>query len=68
MGRKPNKHIAFGYGPHVCIGKRVAQLQLEETWRQLLARYPDIRWTGDIDIAPNNFVHAIRRLGVAFSG
>jgi cytochrome P450 len=61
-------HIAFGYGPHVCIGKRVAQLQLEETWRQLLARYPDIRWTGDIDIAPNNFVHAIRRLGVAFSG
>lgn len=67
---RPNadKHIAFGYGPHVCIGKRVAQLQLEETWRQLLARYPDIRWTGDIDIAPNNFVHAIRRLGVAFSG
>ncbi len=50
-----DKHIAFGYGPHVCIGKRVAQLQLEETWRQLLARYPDIRWTGDIDIAPNNF-------------
>ncbi|HYE46347.1 MAG TPA: cytochrome P450 [Caulobacter sp.] len=67
---RPNadKHIAFGYGPHVCIGKRVAQLQLEETWRQLLARYPDLRWTGDIDIAPNNFVHAIRRLGVAFSG
>lgn len=63
-----DKHIAFGYGPHVCIGKRVAQLQLEETWRQLLGRYPDIRWTGDIDIAPNNFVHAIRRLGVAFSG
>lgn len=61
-------HIAFGYGPHVCIGKRVAQLQLEETWRQLLTRYPDIRWTGDIDIAPNNFVHAIRRLGVTFSG
>jgi cytochrome P450 len=62
-----DKHIAFGYGPHVCIGKRVAQLQLEETWRQILARFPDLRWTGDIDIAPNNFVHAIRRLGVAFT-
>lgn len=60
-----DKHIAFGYGPHVCIGKRVAQLQLEETWRQILARFPKIRWTGDLDIAPNNFVHAIRRLGVA---
>lgn len=61
------KHIAFGYGPHVCIGKRVAQIQLEEAYRQLLARLPDIEWTGEIDIAPNNFVHAIRKLGVRFS-
>ncbi len=59
-----NKHVAFGYGPHVCLGKRVAQIQLEEAYRQLLARFPDIAWTGEIDIAPNNFVHAIRKLGV----
>jgi cytochrome P450 len=62
-----NKHIAFGYGPHVCLGKRVAQIQLEEAYRQLLARLPDIEWTGDIDIAPNNFVHAIRKLGVRYT-
>ncbi len=31
-----DKHIAFGYGPHVCLGKRVAQIQLEEAYRQLL--------------------------------
>ncbi|MDB5431564.1 MAG: cytochrome [Caulobacter sp.] len=60
-----DKHIAFGYGPHVCIGKRVAQIQLEEAYRQILARFPNIQWTGDIDIAPNNFVHAIRSLGVS---
>lgn len=65
---RPNadKHIAFGYGPHVCIGKRVAQIQLEEAYRQILARFPDMRWTGEIDIAPNNFVHAIRKLPVSF--
>jgi cytochrome P450 len=62
-----NKHIAFGYGPHVCLGKRVAQIQLEEAYRQLLARLPDIEWNGEIDIAPNNFVHAIRKLGVTFT-
>jgi cytochrome P450 len=62
-----NKHVAFGYGPHVCLGKRVAQIQLEEAYRQLLTRMPDIEWTGEIDIAPNNFVHAIRKLGVRFS-
>lgn len=66
---RPNadKHIAFGYGPHTCIGKRVAQIQLEEAYRQILARFPDMRWTGEIDIAPNNFVHAIRKLGVSFT-
>jgi hypothetical protein len=62
-----NKHIAFGYGPHVCLGKRVAQIQLEEAYRQLLVRLPDIEWTGEIDIAPNNFVHAIRKLGVRYT-
>ncbi|MDP1632172.1 MAG: cytochrome P450 [Caulobacter sp.] len=59
-----DKHIAFGYGPHTCIGKRVAQIQLEEAYRQILARFPNMRWTGEIDIAPNNFVHAIRKLMV----
>lgn len=61
------RHIAFGYGPHICIGRLVAQLQLEEAYRQIFARFPAIRWTGDIDIAPNNFVHAIRRLGVVLT-
>jgi len=67
---RPNadKHIAFGYGPHVCLGKRVAQIQLEEAYRQILARFPDIEWTGEIDIAPNNFVHAIRHLPVRLHG
>jgi cytochrome P450 len=59
-----DKHIAFGFGPHVCLGKRVAQIQLEEAYRQILQRFPDIQWTGEIDIAPNNFVHAIRSLPV----
>jgi cytochrome P450 len=62
-----DKHIAFGYGPHVCLGKRVAQLQLETVYEQLLGRFPDIAYTGEIDYAPNTFVHAIRRLPVAFT-
>ena len=61
------KNIAFGYGPHICIGRMTAQLQREEAYRQLIARFPDIRWTGEMDIAPNNFVHAVRRLEVEFT-
>jgi cytochrome P450 len=60
-------HVAFGIGPHVCLGQRVANMQLEVVYRQILMRFPDMRWTGEIDIAPNNFVHAIRKLGVSFT-
>ena len=62
-----DKHVAFGYGPHTCIGKRVAQLQLEEVYRQILARFPDMRQDGPEVIGPNNFVYAIRSLPVAFT-
>ena len=62
-----DKHIAFGFGPHVCIGKRTAQMQLESVYEQLLRRFPDITYTGGIDVAPNNFVYAIRKLPVAFT-
>lgn len=60
-------HVAFGIGPHVCLGQRVANMQLEAVYRQILTRFPDMAWTGEIDIAPNNFVHAIRKLGVRFT-
>ena len=60
-------HVAFGIGPHVCLGQRVANMQLEAVYRQIFTRFPDMQWTGEIDIAPNNFVHAIRKLGVQFS-
>jgi cytochrome P450 len=62
-----DKHIAFGYGPHTCIGKRVAQLQLEAVYRQMLARFPDVRQAGPKDVAPNNFVYAIRSMPVEFT-
>jgi len=59
-----DRHIAFGHGPHICFGRLTAQIQLEESYRRIFQRFPAIRWTGEIDIAPNNIVHGIRRLGV----
>ena len=60
-------HLSFGVGPHVCLGQRVANMQLQSFYLQILSKYPDMRWNGEIDIAPNNFVHAIRKLGVSYS-
>lgn len=58
------EHLSFGHGPHVCLGQRVANMQLEAAYRQILGRFPNVRWTGEQTIAPNNFVHAISSLSV----
>lgn len=59
-----NEHLAFGNGPHVCLGKRVAIMQLEVAYKNILSRFPNVRWTGEGSLAPSNFVHAISHLEV----
>ena len=61
-----DKHLAFGIGRHTCIGKPVALMQLEESYKQILARFPNIHMSGNWKVAPNNFVHAIQEMPVKF--
>ena len=61
-----DKHLAFGIGRHTCIGKPVALMQLEESYKQILTRFPNIHMSGDWKVAPNNFVHAIQEMPVKF--
>lgn len=57
-------HLAFGTGPHVCLGQRIANMQLETAFKRLLDRFPNAEWTGNQKHAPNNFVNAISHLEV----
>jgi cytochrome P450 len=57
-------HLAFGTGPHVCLGQRIANMQLETAYRRILDRFPNVEWTGKQSHAPNNFVNAISHLEV----
>lgn len=65
MGRNnAGDHLAFGLGPHVCLGQRIATMQLEVAYTKILERFPNVEWTGNIDILPGNFVHGIHKLEV----
>lgn len=43
VGRHPNRHLAFGHGPHFCIGAGLARLEASVVFETLLARYPRLR-------------------------
>ncbi len=38
VDRQPNHHLAFGSGPHFCMGAHLARVELEAVFRHLLAR------------------------------
>lgn len=51
LDRRPNPHLAFGSGPHTCIGIHLARLEARVFLEELLASVPDWRLVGDADVA-----------------
>ncbi len=45
--RSPNKHLAFGYGPHFCLGAPLARLEAPVALRALLRKLQHIRLVHD---------------------
>lgn len=41
--RSPNEHLAFGFGPHFCLGASLARAELNAVFERVLTRMPDIR-------------------------
>jgi cytochrome P450 len=45
VGRAPNRHLAFGTGPHQCVGMNVARLEARVALGRFLARFPKFELT-----------------------
>jgi cytochrome P450 len=58
------QHLSFGYGVHRCMGNRVAELQLNILWEEMLERYSHIEVVGPPIRAISNFVRGYTHLPV----
>ncbi len=65
--RSPNHHVAFGFGPHFCLGARIGRLQIEIMLRELLTRLPDIEVVVPAQRAHSTFLNSPKSLGVLFT-
>ncbi|MFE7135673.1 cytochrome P450 [Streptomyces sp. NPDC057638] len=45
--REPAGHIAFGHGPHACLGAALARIEVEVVLARLLRRFPGLRLAVD---------------------
>ena len=65
--RKPNRHLAFGFGAHHCLGNILAKLELKFLYEELFSRVKAIELAGDAEIVNSNFVSGLKTLHIRIS-
>ncbi len=68
VARADNKHLAFGLGPHFCLGAPLARLEGRIVFETLVQRFPALRLDGSAPEYRQNFnLRGLKSLQVAFS-
>jgi cytochrome P450 len=66
VGRDPNKHLAFGYGVHFCLGAALARMEVNSFFTALLPRLKSIELAGDPQFTATTFVGGLKHLPVRY--
>jgi len=66
VDRSPNPHIAFGHGPHFCMGYQLARMEIRALFSELLQRVEHVELAGEMRRAQSAFITGIISLPVRF--
>jgi cytochrome P450 len=66
VGRDPNKHIAFGYGVHFCLGAALARLEINSFFTELLSRLKSAELIGPAEYMATTFVGGPKHLPIRY--
>lgn len=67
IARNPNKHLAFGYGVHFCLGAALARMELNGFFAELLPRLKTIELNGEPELIATTFVGGLKHLPIRYS-
>ena len=67
--RSGNRHVAFGFGSHFCLGAHLARLEIRVMFEEILRRMPDWELVDPEEpkIIPATFARAFDRIRIRFT-
>ena len=65
--RQPNPHLAFGYGPHFCLGAHLARVQMRALFTEVLSRMGRLEYDGEPTYLRSNFQRGVKRLPIRWT-
>ncbi len=67
LARNPNPHVAFGYGPHYCVGAPLARLEAQIAFERLLARLKHIALADErLEWSDNLVLRGVKQLPLSY--
>ncbi|MFM8626032.1 MAG: cytochrome P450 [Actinomycetota bacterium] len=67
VGRSPNKHLAFGFGVHYCLGAMLARMEIKALLAELIPRLDAIELAGEPALMKTIFVGGLKRLPIRYT-
>lgn len=67
IGRTPNKHVAFGFGAHYCLGAQLARMEGRAFYNELIPRLESIELAGDPRYIQTLFVGGPKHLPIRYT-
>jgi cytochrome P450 len=66
VDRKEAKHLAFGFGAHVCLGQHLARMEITALFKELLSRVKHIELAGEPRYMQSTFVGGLKSLPIRY--
>lgn len=66
VDRSPNRHVAFGYGAHHCLGRILAEMEVEALFREIVARVDSVELAGAPEWVKTNHTGGLKHLPIRY--